>query len=166
MSAVVEIEVVRMTLTRAGEREGSLAEMAQQGQRFFAEGRLPGKLVTAHFVASWRTLLERGMGEIFVLRENGEVIGALGALVYPDMYDGEPVATEAFWWVKPERRGQGMRLLQEFEEWARECGCRRMLMVHLESLQPMALGRIYERRGYVKAETHYLKEVVGSKFEV
>ena len=46
-----------------------------------------------------------------------DLIGGLGVLPVPDVYDGRVTATELFWYLAPEHRhGTGaMRLLKAFE---------------------------------------------------
>jgi GNAT superfamily N-acetyltransferase len=137
-----------------------VADVMALGVSFFAEGKLPGALDTAVAERNWRMLIESGAGAIFAIRgADGRVVGALGALIYPDLNDGALVATEAFWYVLPEHRGSGLRLLQTFETWAQARGARRLIMVHLSGLMPDKLETFYQRRGYRAIEKHYLKEV-------
>ena len=136
-----------------------LAAVAGPGAAFYAEGKLPGKFIPDVFVKTWAGLLASGAGAIFCLMAGGVCNGAIGGVLYNDPNDGELVATDFFWFVKPEHRGgHGLRLLGLFEGWASASGAKRILMVHLATLQPEVLGKLYERRGYRKTETIYVKE--------
>lgn len=150
------------SLTSAVERltETELPELARLGKLFYREGALPGKFVPEQFIATWRKFFELGFGVVFGLRIEGELMGALGAAVLPDPNDGELVGSEMFWWVAPEARGHGMGLLNAYETWAvNEMGAKRIGMVHLLSLAPEKMGKLYERRGYKATEVHYVKEI-------
>lgn len=138
-----------------------LAEVAALGARFYRVGNLPGGVHPPVFVATWTAFLNAGFGAIFGLRnEERELIGVLGAVVLPDPNDGVLIGSEFFWWVVPEARGHGLKLLKEYERWAVEDkGAKRIGMVHLLSLSPESLGKLYERRGYKAIEVHYIKEI-------
>ena len=79
--------------------------------------------------------------------------------MFPDPNTGEMLATEFFWFVNPESRGSGLKLLKVFEKWAKEKGCKKVIMVHLSDSMPEKIRNIYLRFGYKVAETHYIKEV-------
>jgi GNAT superfamily N-acetyltransferase len=134
-----------------------LPVVADIGKLFFEEGKLPGKLIPDVFVRTWTSFLASGTGGILLLENDGLPIGMLGFLKYPDINDGETVMSETFWYVKPDQRGGGIRLLRKFEETAREQGAKRVMMAHLKSLMPEELAHLYVRRGYQPTETNYLK---------
>ena len=85
--------------------------------------------------------------------------GALGGVCVPDCHRECMVASEFFWYVKPEHRGGGIRLLKAFEKWAREQGADRIIMTHLADSMPEGLKKLYIRLGYEELETNYIKEV-------
>lgn len=136
-----------------------LVELAALGARFHTEGNLPGCFNPLVFVRTWRTFLSAGVAEVFIIETDGVITGMLGAMIYPDPNDGALVATEMFWYVAPEARGAGLRLLRDFEAWATDRGAARLIMVHLHDLMPEALAKLYQRRGYRPVETHYIKEI-------
>jgi hypothetical protein len=53
---------------------------------------------------------------LWVSEHEGQIDGALGALVYPMMFHERSQATVALWYCK--RPGDGMRLMQQFLAWA------------------------------------------------
>lgn len=66
------------------------------------------------------------------------------------------VATEVVWWIEPEHRGKvAGEMLDAYEAWALTRGASFVGMAALEAA-PRA-GVIYRRRGYVPAETHFIK---------
>lgn len=132
-----------------------LLQCARLGELFYREGALPGNLVPSIFMGNWKTLIESGTGRILGAWRGAEFLGALGVLVYPDINDGEIVAQEAFWYVHPNHRGIGMKLLDQSIEDLRREGVKRMTMVHLESLMPDRLKSLYERLGFRPVESHY-----------
>lgn len=68
------------------------------------------------------------------------------------------LARETVWWIDPAHRGSAaVRMLDAYEVWAREQGCRFIGMAGMGG--DPAVGRLYQRRGYGVAETHFLKAV-------
>lgn len=133
--------------------------MGRVGAHFYAEGNLPGRCVPEVFAKTWMNLREMGLGTIWMLLRDGEIVGALGGVVTADPNDGVLTGSEMFWWVQPECRGHGLRLLMQFEEWARGRGAKRLAMVHLLSLMPEKVGKLYERMGYTAVEVNYHKQL-------
>lgn len=67
-------------------------------------------------------------------------------------------ATELLWWIEPSYRGRAaIQMLDAYEAWARERGCVFANMVGLGSAPLPA--RLYERRGYIAAERHFMKAI-------
>lgn len=97
---------------------------------------------------------------IFMLRGGGKVCGAIGGIKAEDLHCGELIAVETFWFVNPVHRGHGLRLLELFEIWAKEEGCCKVAMIHLDDSMPETLKKLYGRRGYRLIESHYVREVV------
>jgi GNAT superfamily N-acetyltransferase len=132
---------------------------SQLGPKFYAEGKLPGEFVPEIFVGTWTALIERGLGFILGLFENSRLCGCIGAAVTKCLNDGKLTANEMFWFVTPEARGGGLRMVDEYEKEAVKRGAVRCSMALLKGLHPDALGRFYERRGYKAFEIAYSKEL-------
>lgn len=65
------------------------------------------------------------------------------------------VAQETVWFIDPSARGRSaLLMLDAYEAWARERGC---AVIGMASLATNDVARLYERRGYRPAETHFLK---------
>lgn len=134
--------------------------MVENAQRFFDEGKMPGGLRPEVFTKNWVDYISSGRGVVFgMFGPDGKFHGALGALFYNDPFNGDAVATEQFWYIAPEFRGRGVLLLDAFCGYASGRGCKRVMMIHLEALQPEALKALYERRGFSHVETSYVKEL-------
>jgi RimJ/RimL family protein N-acetyltransferase len=54
----------------------------------------------------------------------GKIVGMLGYSIYDHFIGGEKSAVEVFWWVEPEHRGDGLRLLDRLETIMRAQGPR------------------------------------------
>lgn len=109
-----------------------------------------------YWMQSWETLVLSSHAVIF-MTDDGH--GMLGGLVYPDISSGKLCAVEAFWYVMPHARGNGVLLMEAFESWALNLGCKRVIMVHLSDVMPDKVKSIYKRKGYKEMETHYVKEL-------
>lgn len=120
------------------------------------------KLVTVdidHSVKAYTQFITSGIGAMLLLKRDGDIIGGLGCLKYPDLHSGVLIAVETFWFVLPEHRGRGLMLLDAFEAWGASQGCKKLAMIHLTDSYPAALERLYRMRGYQLVEKHYIKEV-------
>lgn len=126
---------------------------------FFAEGKLMGELNPVSFVAGWRQLLAGGTGLLLGVFEGRQLLGAIGGIVYPDFPTGDLVAQEAFWFMLPETRGRGIRLLRAYEMRCALRGAKRLMMIHLAGLNDEAMGKLYQRMGYSLIEKIYSKTI-------
>lgn len=81
--------------------------------------------------------------------------GILLAAVGPSILGPFVQADEIAWWVSPERRGVGASMLLRYEQWAISMGAR---LIGVASLAAMPeVESIYERRGFARLETHWVK---------
>lgn len=85
------------------------------------------------------------------------MVGVLLAIVEDSLLGPFRQAQELAWWVHPAHRGSGHVMLQHYEAWARERGAR---IISGSSLVTMpSAEKLYERAGYERAETHWMKVV-------
>jgi len=108
--------------------------------------------------AKYINLVNIGIGALFVLYKEGQIIGGMGCIKAPDLHDGKLTAIETFWLVLPEYRGHGMKLFKAFEKWSDDQGCQKNAMIHLADSFPSQLDKLYQREGYRLAELHFVKE--------
>lgn len=96
---------------------------------------------------------------IFVIDVDGEIEGALVGLL-SELYMSYTVqATELAWFVSKDYRGKpaSLKLIKAFEKWAKESGANQIGMGDIEGIS--SLEKLYNRLGYERAETVYLKEL-------
>jgi len=137
--------------------EESISEL---GKEFYSQSGLKGTFRAQTFVETWNQLLKVGVSSMWISRSGGEVTGALGVILSMHMFDGEVTAQECFWFVREEHRGlAGPRLFKAMEEWTKQIGVTRILMAHLDQAEESAVGTFYERRGFRKLETTYVRDV-------
>lgn len=99
---------------------------------------------------TWRELLSTGRGIGFAIAQNGKAEGFLLGLLTFDMLTNEKQALEFLWLVAPSarRNGNGLRLLEAFENVAKNSGCVRVICGADERHAPKAMARLYRQRGY------------------
>jgi len=90
-------------------------------------------------------------GGLLVSEREGELVGMLGYVVYPHFISGESTAGEVFWWVEPEHRGEGLKLLKEAERRAKAVGAEKMQMIAPTD----RVATLYLRLGYEFVEASY-----------
>lgn len=140
--------------------DDQLDGIAKLGPKFWSESNLPGGFKPDVFVENWKKIIARDQGcIIFNQDEKGGINGAIGLLVYQDINDGELVMQEAFWFVSPESRGFGLRLLKKAEEIAKMINVRRFVMTHLLNGYADQLSRLYPRMGFKALEINYIKHL-------
>lgn len=93
---------------------------------------------------------------LLVACHDEEVIGVIGVLLFSHPFTGELVASETFWWVEPERRGHGVKLMKCAEAWARGRGAKKMQM---GSPAGHDMSKFYARAGYVPTESTYQRSL-------
>jgi GNAT superfamily N-acetyltransferase len=136
--------------------EDDIARLVEMGERFITETvyRERGVPINPSALARTMALLILGdRGQVFVLERDGLLVGGIGLLWFENPLTGEPSVSELFWWVEPEHRGSGLRLLKRGEQWAREIGAEKL---HMIAPTP-AISQLYERLGYGYLEATYHK---------
>lgn len=89
----------------------------------------------------------------FTLKADDEVVGFLVAAagsIHP-LLGPFNVASELAWWVEPEHRGHGKKLLEAFLLWAEEFD-----YVTMSALDD-SLDKLYSSYGFTKNEVAYIK---------
>lgn len=81
--------------------------------------------------------------------------GVLMAVAFEHPFGAGRIAKETVWFVTTMARGRGaVGMLDAYEDWARSAGC---VSAGMASLATNDVSKIYERRGYAAAETHFMK---------
>ena len=106
-----------------------------------------------HADALFRAHIERGL----VLVCGDPAQGVLMASTFEHPFGAGKWAKETVWYIAPEARGRAaLQMLDAYEAWAAEQGC---TTIGMASLATNDVSRIYERRGYAPAETHFVKSL-------
>jgi GNAT superfamily N-acetyltransferase len=138
-------------------REATLADvpvLVELGERFRAE--YYSEILasnTEQMTEVARRLIAIDHGLLLVDDRGGALVGMLGGFVYDHPISGSRTAVEMFWYVMPEFRGAGIRLLKRFERWAHDAGASLLQMIAPSS----EVGSMYERMGFTYVETTYQK---------
>jgi GNAT superfamily N-acetyltransferase len=123
------------------------------GARFISETDYAGIISVNpdRLSASVKAVADNPDGVILVSGSDATITGMIAMLAYDHPFSGERMAFEVVWWVEPEARGDGVRLLRAAEDWAMEQGIGKMQMVAPNE----RVGALYERMGYLPVETSY-----------
>jgi len=132
-----------------------IPRLVEMGQRFRRESEYSALLADnpEQIAALCHQLVSHPSGGAFVAEKDGRVIGMIGYIVYNHLMSGEKVAGEVAWWVEPEARGDGLRLMRAAEDEARKAGAVQMQMIAPNE----RVGALYQRLGYRVMETTYVR---------
>jgi GNAT superfamily N-acetyltransferase len=128
-----------------------LPRLVEMGLRFRRESEYQ-----AH-ISENASKIEETMGQliarggILVSERPGGLVGMIGIVLFDHFFSGERMAGEVFFWIEPEHRGDGVRLLREAEKWAKRSGALRMQMISPND----RVSHFYERCGYGFVEASY-----------
>ena len=140
-------------------------KMAEIGEMFFRESHQPGVLNMGHFVATWMRGISNGDHFVLALDDeaSGRLLAILGATIAVCPNTGDIIAAENFFYALPEAKGRTLGMIAEFEKEAKSRGVKRVWMMHLHEIdedgKAERIGRWYERRGYQRRETCYMKGI-------
>lgn len=98
-------------------------------------------------------------GVMLVAEADGEVVGMACLFIEPFTFNLEvSVASELAWWIEPEHRGGmlAMQMMQAIDAACRAKGAGVIRMAALRNSPPQAAA-LYERLGYQKADSHYMR---------
>ena len=136
-----------------------LDDLVDLAEEFYASSKFLDGFNKEASKKSWTNFISGGTGAIFAIKEGDDFHGMLGVVKFPDINTGEMIACEMFWFVSKEHRGKGLLLVKAFEEWAKQEGCKKVAIAHLEDSMPDSLEKLYVRMGYALSEKTYIKEV-------
>lgn len=125
-------------------KEDDIPRLVGMGRRFRAESSYSKHLAEnpERMAQLGRQLLAND--GLLLMERDGVTIGMLGFIVHSHFISGEIVAGEVFWWVEPEHRGDGLKLVEETKRRARLIGAR-----YLDMVAPSErVARLYRYLGY------------------
>jgi GNAT superfamily N-acetyltransferase len=131
--------------------------LVEMGQRFRAESPYATRLTEnpAQMRALVTQLLETESGIVFVEEQDDQIVGMFLGFLFLHPISGDLIGSEVVWWVEPEFRGRGLRLMRRGEAWAREHGARFMQMV----APTPDVAQLYRRLGYEEVEQVYQRRM-------
>jgi RimJ/RimL family protein N-acetyltransferase len=131
--------------------EADIPRLVEMGLRFRRESEYVDVLAenAEKMEELARQLAQNGC--LVVSERGGRIVGMLGYVIFPHFLSGELVAGEVFWWVEPEDRGEGLKLLRAAEDRARSFGAKNFQMIAPND----RVGALYERLGYRRVETSF-----------
>ena len=107
-------------------------------------------------------MMESDHADLLVLKSKGDrLLGFMGLLSIKCSLEDSFSATEHYWYILPEHRGQGIKMIGAAQAWARDKGCKRLMMnaSRLAGRGHDKVCRLYERLGFDHFETVYIKEL-------
>lgn len=136
-----------------------LDKVVKLGNEFYEEAGFPSEINPQIFAKNWLDYLVSGTGVIFGIFDGDILKGMIGGVVYNEINDGILTAMELFWYLDRDVRGNGIKLLYRFQDWAKAKSAKHIVMKHLNNLMPEKVADIYLKLGYKPVETSYLKVV-------
>lgn len=126
------------------------------GPRFLAEADLPLPFDAAHVSLTVADYIAAPDKLALVAVGPRGVSGALLASCSVSPLAPVRLAQELAWWVDPQARGRAaFRMLDAYEQWAREQGC---ALIGMAGRGDARLSRLYRARGFASTnEDHFLK---------
>ena len=112
------------------------------------------------FTCTALSLIDSDTGVLMVADDDGDLCGVIGGIVYPHYFNVKHLTgQEMFWWVNPDSRSAstGKHLLNALHNWAESKGVETFMMVSLEQLNPVGVGKLYMRHGYTPVEHSYMR---------
>lgn len=125
--------------------------ITEASERFYKEG---GFDLIEYPKEYYKSVLDNPVVFAEVIVGKGFIVGMIAPSF---LHPGRLQCSELAWYVEPEYRGTtaALRLMRRYEKVARDNKCYYVSMVAIESLNPKATGKIYEKLGYTKLENHY-----------
>lgn len=100
-------------------------------------------------------LFDQHLASGLILLCGNDVAGLLMAMTFEHPFGAGLWAKETVWYINPNSRGRfALKMLAAYEEWAKSKGCSK---VGMASLSTNDVSRLFERKGYTPAETHFVK---------
>lgn len=138
--------------------EDDLLDCLMLFKQFHKESKLPYSWDAKKTQALFLQTLPMKEIETFVAEIDGDVVGFIVCQYMEPPFSSDKVSTDIAWFVNKDHRNTsaGFRLMKAYEDWAVGHGIKFIGMAYLERVSD--LSKYYEKKGYVKAETHYMKE--------
>lgn len=101
------------------------------------------------------TCYQQGLSAVI---DKGGVVGFISGIAVPLLGNGQSrMAVEQGFYILPEHRGSGLKLLRFYEKLVREQSVKYSVLTCLQSCEPDKAQKLYEHEGYHLSERNYLK---------
>jgi GNAT superfamily N-acetyltransferase len=106
-------------------------------------------------------MLSAGYGEIFIATVKERVVGLIGAIFSPSLFNGELTALVHFWYARQEVRGNrvGTSLFRHMMQEAKRREASAVLAGHILTVNEDGFRVFFENEGFVLREMVYRKEL-------
>jgi mRNA-degrading endonuclease HigB of HigAB toxin-antitoxin module len=112
-----------------------------------------------YFLEQWQKFFANGIGIIFYLAYDSNVVGGIGALSVPSLLTGKKELIEVFWYVTPQHRKHGLSLYSAMSKYFESADdIKRFAMIHMEKSMPEKLKTFYTKQNFRLLETHWVKD--------
>lgn len=139
-----------------------LSCITEMGHAFFKEAGWADVAEWEDVIASQAlsNLLDNENFIFLIARQDGDVMGMAGGLIFPMWFNPKVLMSqEFFWYVKPHARtGIGLKLYNALEERFKERGVDVFSMIAVSKLP--SLEKFYIRKGFRQSEQTYIKRLV------
>ena len=108
-------------------------------------------------VAGFVSIMKLDLSDAFIAECDGKVVGGIGFIYAPNMWNPKSkAAEEIFWWVDEDApNGTALKLLRYAELEAKERGCTLIVFKRLTS-SPASIDKVYTKMGLRPVETAYM----------
>lgn len=123
----MEIIKIKEFSELTSERMAALEKLFNEG---FARELCPRTFSWKNFTNYWELVLQLPWSALWLmLDEEGEVIGVIGGVTYPDIVTADLIGVEVCWRMANEQKGKGLgwELFFTFLKWAIEQGATRIV---------------------------------------
>lgn len=136
-------------------------DLIRMARLFYEESKLPGTFIPHYFISNWTKFMDQGIGAMWTAGEKISLHGAIGMLIHPDVYNGDLIAHEMFWFIDPTHRMRmdALRLYKAAERWAKDKGAKRLVMACVCNKHMASVRRFYEDRGFRPVDVSYFKDL-------
>jgi GNAT superfamily N-acetyltransferase len=107
------------------------------------------------------SIMYKFLGNSFVLEKGDRILGVIAGLIVTYPLSNEKIFQEHIWYVHKEYRRYGLMLYRALEDYCKQEGIKKIVMVHMANSKAEKLGKFYRRLGYELLESHYIKHIGG-----
>ena len=128
-----------------------VARIVEMGRRFLGDSSYAHvylENVEQLSALAFRVINSADGDVLLALDATDHIVGMIAMIAFDHFISGQRAAGEVVYWVEPDARGCGVRLLKAAESWAKAHGAVQMQMVSPTE----RVDRLYERLGYQPVE--------------